>query len=312
MRLAFAALAAIPAFAHVVSMSTGEVKLDGTRLTFELRMPAYEAAHVANPATDLLNAMDFRPARELSRSCGPQGDTYVCRAEYEFPAPPERLDVTCRLASVTVPNHVHMLRATNGDKSDQAAFDASFTKAQLRFRPPTGTELAVRDMGAGFWRALSGPAQLLFVLALAVAARRSREMAALCGAFALGQVLACVVAIHARFWLSPRFLEAAAALTIAYLAVEVLFLRDAGGRWAVAGALGVIHGVYFAMTLAAGGWAPALFLAGALAAESMVAAVVWGVSRIARHAAPTLRWQTGFASALLAVGLGWFVLRLGS
>ena len=66
---------------------------------------------------------------------------------------------------------------------------------------------------------------------------------------------------------APRFVEAAAALTVAYLAVEILLLPEAGARWLVAGVLGVFHGLYFHLFLQTTGYAPALVLPGAALAE---------------------------------------------
>ena len=53
---------------------------------------------------------------------------------------------------------------------------------------------------------------------------------------------------------APRFVEAATALTIAYMAVEILALPQAGKRWLIAGALG-----FSGVAGAAGGVAKALF-----------------------------------------------------
>ena len=47
--------------AHVVSMSSGELKVDGTSATFELRIPMYEVAHVTNPQTMLLEQLKSGP-----------------------------------------------------------------------------------------------------------------------------------------------------------------------------------------------------------------------------------------------------------
>jgi hypothetical protein len=317
-RTAVVLAAALPAMAHVVSMSTGEARIEGTRMTYELRLPSYEAAHVTHPETALLDALQFRSggaaARLVGRSCRQDSGTFICAGSYEFPAPVDSLDVECRLPSITVPNHVHLLRAYRGDHTDQAAFDASFSSAQLRFRPPTELERAARDLGAGFWRAAAGPAQLLFLLALILAARGRREMISLGLMFAAGQVLAAIAAPAFGVWLSPRFLEAAAALTVAYLAVEILALPDAGARWLVAGVLGVIHGLYFAMMLAAGDWNRMLFLIGVLVGEAAVAGLLWALASLLRRRTPLprFRWQSAFASVLLVIGLGWFALRLRS
>jgi hypothetical protein len=113
--------------AHMVSMSTGELKVDGKHAHYELRMPAYEAAHVKNPERSLLEHIRFTSGGEngrvLAKSCGDQQGTYICTADYEFAAAIDELEVECTFASITVPNHVHMLRAYKGDKVDQAVLD---------------------------------------------------------------------------------------------------------------------------------------------------------------------------------------------
>jgi hypothetical protein len=304
------ALACVPAAAHVVSMSTGDATLSGAKLDYVLRMPLYEVAHVADAQRSLAQSMRFfgggDEARLVSQSCREEDGNFVCRWMYLFPRDIDEFRVQCNFASITVPNHVHLLRATNGSRSDQAAFDASFTTADLRFRDPGAAEIFARQAGAGFWRALAGPAQILFLVALLLAARGWRDLGGVFGMFAAGQVAAAVLMLMHPLALSPRFIEAAAALTIAYLAVELLLIPNAGGRWIVTGLLGTFHGIYFAMLVSAGGYRPTLFLAGALAAEAMIAAILW---------LPVRRLNTGLvrtalSSILLFVGLGWFVMRL--
>ena len=59
MKLLAIAVVAIPAFAHVVSMSTGDAALNGARLDYELRMPMYEVAHIQNAEPALFGAIHF-------------------------------------------------------------------------------------------------------------------------------------------------------------------------------------------------------------------------------------------------------------
>src|SRR6185369_331866 len=103
--LIWAAILAPVAAAHVVSMSNGDLTIEGTRARYELRIPMYEVAHVASPETTLLEHVKFTGATLLSKSCAPEPatDTYICRAEYQFAAPVEQLAVECTLASITVP-----------------------------------------------------------------------------------------------------------------------------------------------------------------------------------------------------------------
>jgi len=312
------ALAAWPAWAHVVSMSSADLTIDGDRAHYELRMPLYEISHVAAPERALLEHVRFwsagHQAQLVSGSCHADAarNVYLCTAEYRFAGPVDKLDAECTFPSITVANHVHQLRVEMAGKHDQALFDISFPRATLRFRPPTAVEVAAGEFGAGFMRALGGPAQILFLAALALAARGRRELAALAGMFLAGQVLSVLLMPYTGWQPAPRFVEAAAALTVAYLAVEILLLPRAGARWLVAGALGVFHGLYFYLFVEATLFRPVPVLAGAATADLLgLAALALLFSRLGRWA-HRLRPLEVSASALLVFGMAWFFLRLRS
>jgi hypothetical protein len=301
-RLSLALLAGIPAWAHVVSMSTGELRVDGPTAVYELRMPIYEAAHVAKPET-LIDHIRFAGAQRTSAKCHEEEQTYVCVANYEFPGLIDRLDVECTFYQVTVPNHVHLLNATllnpnQGPNTDEVVFDQSFPRSEIRFRPPSKFEVISREVGTGIWRAIISPA-VLFLLILVVATRTPREGLLLVTMYLAGEWIMRPIAPKIPWTLSPRFIEAAMALTVAYLALEILTLPQAGSRWVVVLVLGLFHGLYFAAF-------PATYLAGAAGMQvALVALLVW----------LALKWITPasrriYASVLLAVGLGWFVTRL--
>ncbi|MEO8028387.1 MAG: hypothetical protein ABI823_18030 [Bryobacteraceae bacterium] len=316
---AFISALAVPAYSHVVSMSTGDLTVDGSVATYELRMPLYEVPQMAQPGATLLGAMHFtggigldvldgapvqtfgNEARLVSSSCREADGQLICAGIYEFPAPPSVIQVECRLASVTVANHVHLLRARRGDREDQAVFDLSFQRAELRFEPPTATEKTVRALLTGLWRSIVAPAQWLFLIALVLASRTWRELALLAGMFLFGEAAAQFIPIGA---LAPRFLEAAGALTIAYLAVEILWLPEAGSRWAVLAALGVVHGLYFAQFSRAFPETRALVLCGVVLGE----ALALGLVSVGRRVLGRVTQPAAFV--LLALGLGWFGFRL--
>lgn len=303
--LLLGALAA-PAMAHVMSMSSGDLTVDGPRAHYELRMPLYEITHVQNPEQTLLEHIRFAGARMVKHECRSDTahDAYLCSADYEWPAPVDRIDAECTFPSITVPNHVHLLRAEMGGKHDQAVFDLTFTRATLRFRPPTKTEIAITESGAGFLRALSGAVQLLFLAALVLAARSRRELLALAAMFLAGQIVSVAIVPRMGWQPAARFVEAATALTIAYLAVEILLLPKAGSRWAIAGILGVFHGLYFCLFVQTTQYSPALVLAGAAVAE------VAALSLFALAFSKLRRWERVLAAGLLVFGVGWFLVRL--
>jgi hypothetical protein len=313
-RAAWLGLLACPAFAHVMSMSSGDLAIQGTHAHFEFRLPLYELSHVRDPEQSLFAHIRFasggRPARLLSRACREEPPSYVCAGDYEFAAPVDSLDVECTFYAVTVPNHVHLLRVENGGKRDQGIFDISFPRATLRFRPPTAAETAATQMGAGFLRALGGFVQVLFLAALVLAARSRRELLLLAAMFVAGQAASTLLVPLTRWQPPPRFVEAAAALTIAYLAVEILVLPRAGMRWLIVAVLGGFHGLYFELFLRTSGYRPLYVLAGAAFAEILLIAL-FGLlfSRIGRLAA-ALKPVPVSASLLFVFGMAWFLLRL--
>ena len=317
-RVVWLALLPWPALAHVMSMSSGDLTVEGARGHYELRMPLYEVAHIKDPDRSIFENIHFssglREARLVAKSCSTDtaSDSYLCTADYEFAAPPDWIDVTCTYHSITVPNHVHLLRAAMGGKLDQAVFDYSFSRATLRFRPPTAMEIAVTETGAGFIRAWGGIVQVLFLAALVLAGRGVKELLALVAMFLAGQIASVLVMPHINWQPAPRFVEAAAALAVAYLAIEILLLPQAGARWLIALVLGAFHGLYFHLFIQSTNFHAGWVLAGAAFAEAIAIAVLWLVfSRISRIAR-ALRPVQVSACALLAFGMVWFFLRLRS
>ena len=309
-------LSALPVPAHVMSMSSGELRVQGTTATLEVRMPIYEVADLDEPQARILDAFTLRvDAAEAERTSGACREiaaeaAYLCEAEYALAEEPAALEVDCRLAEATVPNHVHILRAVRGDVAEQNVFDYTTTRLEIRFVPPTSWELLTQEAGAGAKRVLTGPAQWLFLLALALAARSRKELCWIAAAFVASQALSAVI-VQAQGWNPPpRFVESAGALTIAYLAVEVLALPDAGARWLVAAGMGVFHGLYFGIFLAQGQMSPARVLSGAALAEvvllATLAALVW---RLRKDFGDPL-FTRAAAGVLLVVGLGWFAWRM--
>ncbi|MEP6537391.1 MAG: HupE/UreJ family protein [Bryobacteraceae bacterium] len=287
---------------HTISMSNGDLQIKGNRATFQLRMPAYEITHLQDPERQLFDSFRFSSAGQegklIEKAChdSPSDGMYVCAGTYEFPAPVDALDVECRLARITVPNHVHLLRASRDGKSDQAMFDVSFEKALLRFRPPTPMETAVSEIFAGALRAGTALAGLLFLFTLALASRSWKELGLLTAAFLVGEGAAYLI----RWNPSPRFVEAAMGLTVAYLAVEILLLPAAGHRWAVAGVLGIFHGLYFALFIRSSEYSAIYVMTGVVVTEVILLLILW---LAARRVTVVHRY---LAMLLIGVGMVWF------
>ncbi|MCY4594194.1 MAG: HupE/UreJ family protein [Bryobacterales bacterium] len=305
-------LCAIPATAHVLSVSQGSLRLAGQAVQYELRMPLSEVPEDENPQATLLEAFQVFSqgqagvlADQACREEAGQG-LYICEAEYRFAAPPAKISVRCDFPSVTVPHHMHILQSGEGDSARQTVFDITSRQSEIRFVPPTLGEVVATNVGAGSRKAITSPELLLFLVVLALAARSRREFFVCAGAFLCAQTAVAATA-GTLGWIPPlRFLEAAAALTVAYMASEILFLPDARHRWIVCGSMGCFHGLFLAAFLAATAMKAPYFLSGAISTEGLIVTAAGAIR---------LRCVNGRAEQLAAIlllvgGLAWFGLRL--
>jgi hypothetical protein len=236
-------LAAAPLFAHVVSMSNGELRINGATAVYDLRMPTYEVSGIKDAEKILFDNIHFNDGQLLEHSCVTEQDMLHCTGKYLFNTDVDELKIRCTFAAVTVPNHVHIFRATKATgAADQSFFDIAYTEATLTFRPPTAGELFLKAGVEGAKRGLTGLTTILFLFALAVVAQDRKQFLTLCGILVVVELtMATVPSMN----LSPKFLEAAAALSTAYLAIEKLLIPEAGQRWLVVAILGLFHGLFF-------------------------------------------------------------------
>jgi hypothetical protein len=311
---------ALPATAHVISMSSGYVTVNGNRVEYILRMPSYEMQHVTDPAHSLLDHIrfsnGFETGRRQNQEChdDPASSSYICAANYEFSGPVDRLGVDCTFYEVTVPNHIHMLHAERNGKQDQAILDSSFSSATLAFRPPTAFEVAAGQSGAGAVRVWTNAVQLLLLIALAIASRSFTELAAVGAAFLAGECVGTLVILHSAWQPSTRFAEAAAALALAYLALEIIAFPKSAGRWILALVFGAFEGMYFATFIGESGYRTPYVLSGAAFGAILIlllsAFVEYLLTRARLRAPYRLILSRIAASALLVTGSTWFFIRL--
>lgn len=286
---------AVSAQAHVVSISTGELMVDGPTATFELRIPLYEVAQVVHPETALLQQFRFGDGHLTKSACQAEQGSYVCRAEYEFPGlHRDSLEVECTLYRITVPNHIQILTATQGPNTDQEVFDQRFRSGILRFHPPSRAEKLAKDAVAGAARAIQNAAGLLFLAVLALASRRPGEAVILAAVFLAAEVAARPLAPMLPLAFSVRSLEAVLGLTVAYLAVEILMLPEERWRWVIVAIFGLCHGLWLAGL-------PGDYMSGALPVQAALLAIF----AVAALKMPR-GWRFPAAAALLAAGLAWF------
>ncbi len=295
-----------------MSASRGTLSLAGNEVRYELQMPLYEIAAVDSPESALLGAFhissDGAEPTGFNGDCSeePTEDMYVCRASFTFAQHPRSVRVRCEYHSVTVSNHVHILHSGEAGLARQTMFDIVSPEAEIRFATPAPAEIFQSQFTAGMRRVIVNPILVLFLLALVLAARMPQEALKIAAAFLAAEVPAALVFQASAQPLPVRFVEAAGALTIAYLAVEVLLLPEAGKRWLIAGGLGLFHGLFFGGFLRQTELRPLYFLSGAVLCEIIVLVVLGGI----RLKTCGRRWEQLAALLLFVIGFGWFLIRL--
>ena len=133
---------------------------------------------------------------------------------------------------------------------------------------------------------------------IALAARNPREMGILTISFLAAEWLARPLSPNIPISFSPAFLEAVLALTVAYLAAEIVFLPESRARWAVVPVLGVAHGLSFSAF-------PPSYLTAAAITQTLLLTILW--LAVSKMPAP---WRRPAASVMLVAGIGWFVRML--
>ena len=310
-RAALALLAALPLCAHMVSMSSGTLRVEGTQLIYEARIPLYEIPNIPQFDKLLFDEVHFRSrsgdAKLTKSSCAADKAEgfYRCDASFTLAQPEEELEAYVGWHRVIAQNHTHVLSAMRGEVTAHAVLQASSPSAKLRFRPLTLTEQLSEGARAGGLWLLTTPVMFLLLVAMVVASRSWAEFKLLSACFVVGQALPLLAASVTPV-LNSRFLELASALAVAYLAVEILFLPQAGTRWLVVAVVGLLPGLALAAMVRQTELSGAGVWLGAQGIEVAVAAVC-GYTWIRYGAGRGLDRTIG--GLLLTLGAGWFAYR---
>ncbi len=182
--------------------------------------------------------------------------------------------------------------------------------------PTTTSVLSFLRMGIE--HILTGYDHLVFVLGLVLARARLRSLLMTVTAFTVAHSVTLALAVLGVWSPSSRLIEPAIALSIAYVGIENLFVRDADKRWRITFPFGLIHGFGFAgalqeIEIPRGKLVPALaaFNLGVEAGQLAVLALVLPLILLLRKYAWFEARGVRITSSLVAgAGLVWFVARV--
>jgi hypothetical protein len=347
---AVVALQAASARAHTVGVSRGEYRVAGSEVavTIVLARPELTTALPELDADDdgrvssaelaaaqprlaafVVGGIDVRsPAGRcpgaLAEAGLAEGDGIVLRTVFRCPAGAEPASARLGLLASLSVSHRHLATVTGAAGAEETRAVLYESRPELAIASGTGGRVAGAAAAAlslfrlGVQHILTGYDHLLFLLGLVLVGGRLRPLLVVVTAFTVAHSITLGLAALEVWAPSPRLVEPAIALSIAYVGVENWFVRDAERRWLITFPFGLVHGFGFAGALREialpPAQVPAALLAFNLGVEAGQMAVLLVVLPLvlclARRRFFAARGIKAASAAIAGAGLFWFVCRL--
>ena len=295
--------------------------LDGEVSEAELaraREPLQE--YLAEHTRVTADGSDLTPrVQRLSSREDDSGFPYLqVHALYRAPAPIGDLAISVRVLTDLYPDHRNLAEMDLGADSGTEQFVFQHGNVWTGEREVAGTWQTVREfLLFGMEHIVTGYDHLLFLLGLLLVGRGLRSLVAIVTAFTVAHSLTLALAVLGLFNPVPWLVEALIALSIAYVGIENLVVREVRHRWVIAFAFGLVHGFGFAgllhdMDLERGGLLLSLFTfnLGVEIGQVAIVALAWPLLNLVRNSAHRLLIVRVVSAIIVIFGLYWFVERV--
>ena len=283
-------LSSSPADAHAIGLSTGEYTAKGASVTVKLAFARGEVASVLPnldvdrdghvTAFEVDSAKKDLEVKVLGRvhvtqggaACTPallgaaltEQDGLAIDGRFDCAAKDRPFDIDVVLLEELSHGHRHVARAVGATTRDEVLYkghstfsvtstvEAGAAEAAPASAPAAGgtTSAAWSFFKMGIEHILTGYDHLVFLFGLVLLRARVKELLAVVTAFTVAHSITLAIATLGIFTPSPKFVEPAIALSIAYVGIENFFVKDASKRWRITFPFGLIHGFGFAGALA--------------------------------------------------------------
>jgi hydrogenase/urease accessory protein HupE len=265
------------ASAHAVGVSSGEYRLAGNVMYGDLGMANRELARWL-PAIDAdhdgaIDAAEMTAGRDLvdrallagllvetsGQPCpGSVDRAWVMEADggavfqvrFTCATAPGALTLSMPMLDGLTPGHRHMARLFRNGQAQARLLDRAHARWTIEGGGnSSGWSTAWSMLKLGIEHILTGADHLVFLLGLILVGGRARSLIGVVTAFTVAHSITLALAALGVFVPSPRLVEPAIALSIAYVGIENLFVEDASRRWRITFPFGLIHGFGFAGAL---------------------------------------------------------------
>lgn len=245
-----------PAQAHRIGLSQGEYTVSNehveSRLVFaasELKAtPTLDASKIAERVVITRGAEACRSSLESVAPTAEDGIMLVVRHDCESNAGDLRADL--RFLNELEKGHRHIARISGITGQSEIVAYAGNSRLSLGSAAPSKSHSSARDyVRLGIEHILGGADHLLFLLGVALLPATLRSLLLSVTAFTVSHSLTLALATLGIVRVNPASVEPLIALSVAYVAVENWFAKDARRRWRLTFAFGLVHGLGFAGAL---------------------------------------------------------------
>ncbi len=275
--------------AHAIGLSTGEYAANGDAVEVKLAFARGEVAgilpgldenrdgHVS--AIEVETAKKDLEAKVLAKihvtaggaACTPllkaagltDSDGLTIDGRFDCARGDQPFEVDVALLDDLSHGHRHVARAVGATTHDEVLYKghATFSITPLAgaagasgtvapASEPVGTAAAAwAFFKMGIEHILTGYDHLVFLFGLVLLRAKTKELLACVTAFTVAHSITLAIAVLGIFSPSPKFVEPAIALSIAYVGIENFFVKDGSKRWRITFPFGLIHGFGFAGAL---------------------------------------------------------------
>jgi hypothetical protein len=292
--------------------------LDGTVSTTELEagrssLAGYLAKHVHLTAGERLEPALGTIATWTDSERFPYVESHL-----SYSLPSRYTQWTLQVSALTdlYKDHRNIARIERGGFRESFLFQhgSAYT---ARPTPAPLLETALSFVAFGIEHIFTGYDHIVFLFGLLLVGRGLRDLVFVVTSFTVAHSVTLSVAALGLFTPVPWTIEAAIALSVAYVGIENLFLKDVRHRWKLTFAFGLIHGFGFAnvlreMHLPPDALALGLFTfnLGVEIGQVIIVALMWPALKLLERQ-PFRPVVVRVASMLIAaVGLFWFFERI--
>lgn len=331
--------------AHPLSVSYSRVTIEGNAMAAVVRLPLDDAdlllrldrgldgtvtnAEIerAHPAIQRYLAEHVRVSAAGALLSPSLEGTSIWKDQDGFPFMEARLsyrvareigDITIQVSALTdlYADHRHLSEIAFGGRKDQFVFQHRNTYT-ARLERIQSWQTARSFLLLGIEHIFTGYDHILFLFGLLLVGKGLRNLIAIVTSFTVAHSLTLSLATLGVVQPASWTVEAAIALSIAYIGLENLFVKNVRHRWRMAFVFGLIHGLGFAnvlrhMDLARGALALSLFTfnVGVEIGQIAIVAMMWPVLRYVERTPYRVPVVRVASAVIVACGLFWFWQRI--